>query len=266
MSTSTMTPVVENLQQLGNGAILHFESALRKILRGPFLADDLRYFRFETGELHSHGNFVVLDDCPNHAALLDAISTLKATKCPSAVVTIQPLCDEIDAKLQAEGFEGKVQLRGMAIEIEHLAETPIPDGFELCRIDASEGAEWANTIAQGYPMPIGLARSFSPLAVSTSVSELTDTTYFAAKFEGRIAAVSAMHLCNGVAGIYFVATLEEFRGKGLGAFMTAAPLRLAKSHGYRVGILHASDMGMSTYRRLGFQDHGTATVYLRTPK
>ena len=70
-----------------------------------------------------------------------------------------------------------------------------------------------------------------------------------------------MLLALGVAGLYNVATLPEARGKGIGAYMSFAPLLEAREDGYRIGILQASDMGRSVYERLGFQDRGRLISY-----
>jgi predicted GNAT family acetyltransferase len=51
-----------------------------------------------------------------------------------------------------------------------------------------------------------------------------------------------------------VATLKEWRGKGLGAAVTLQPLLDAREQGYRVGVLEASDMGNKVYQRLGFKE------------
>ena len=37
--------------------------------------------------------------------------------------------------------------------------------------------------------------------------------------------------------------------------MTLAPLLEARAMGYRIGVLHASEMGLGVYRRLGFQEY-----------
>ena len=60
-------------------------------------------------------------------------------------------------------------------------------------------------------------------------------------------------------------SLPTKRGKGLGAFATAEPLRIAHRLGYRVGVLQASDEGHPVYRRIGFVDVGAVPLYLRMP-
>jgi predicted acetyltransferase len=71
-------------------------------------------------------------------------------------------------------------------------------------------------------------------------------------------------LDSGVAGIYAVATIPEARGRGIGTIMTVMPLLEARQIGYRVGILQASSMGYSIYKKIGFKDVCKYRLYLQS--
>ena len=68
-----------------------------------------------------------------------------------------------------------------------------------------------------------------------------------------------------VAGVFYVATVEHARRRGLGDALT----RLATRTGFELGAdaawLGASEMGAGLYRRIGFQDLGTTLVELESP-
>lgn len=54
-------------------------------------------------------------------------------------------------------------------------------------------------------------------------------------------------------GLYSLATLEAYRGKGIGSAMMRFALNQAKALGYETVILQASEEGIGIYQRLGFQ-------------
>ena len=56
--------------------------------------------------------------------------------------------------------------------------------------------------------------------------------------------------------IWHKTTIPEARRQGIGMALTLAPLREAHAMGYRISVLHPSDMGRGVYRRLGFEDYG----------
>jgi ribosomal protein S18 acetylase RimI-like enzyme len=82
---------------------------------------------------------------------------------------------------------------------------------------------------------------------------------------GKPVATSGVFFSEGVASIGPVGTLPAYRRQGIGTAMTLTALRQARTHGYRIAVLTASPMGINTYRRIGFQQYGTVSIYLWHP-
>jgi ribosomal protein S18 acetylase RimI-like enzyme len=68
-----------------------------------------------------------------------------------------------------------------------------------------------------------------------------------------------------VAGIFYVATLEHARRRGLGDALTRMAARAGFEMGADAAWLGASEMGASLYQRIGFEELGSAVVELESP-
>lgn len=67
-------------------------------------------------------------------------------------------------------------------------------------------------------------------------------------------AATSMRLTSGrVAGVYSVATLPEFRGRGVGKAMTWKAAVDGREEGCVMSFLQASDMGRPIYERMGYR-------------
>jgi ribosomal protein S18 acetylase RimI-like enzyme len=71
---------------------------------------------------------------------------------------------------------------------------------------------------------------------------------------------------HGVAGVFYVATVESARRRGLGDALTRIAARAGFELGARAAWLGASEMGADLYRRIGFSDLGTRIVEYESPK
>lgn len=63
------------------------------------------------------------------------------------------------------------------------------------------------------------------------------------------------------AGFHMIGTIPKGRGKGIGKKITEKLLTVAKSKGYNNCVLHASKMGESIYKKLGFIAYGELETY-----
>ena len=66
---------------------------------------------------------------------------------------------------------------------------------------------------------------------------------------------------DGDAGVFFVATLPEARGRGLAAGLMAAALVEARDRGCEISTLQATKMGEPVYARLGYQRVGAIEMW-----
>ena len=68
-----------------------------------------------------------------------------------------------------------------------------------------------------------------------------------------------------VAGVFYVATVEHARRRGLGDALTRMAARTGFEMGADAAWLGASEMGAGLYRRIGFEDLGSTLVELESP-
>lgn len=63
------------------------------------------------------------------------------------------------------------------------------------------------------------------------------------------------------AGIHMIGTLHKGRGRGIGKRMTETLLKYAKENNMNNCVLHASLMGESIYKKIGFKTYGEIETY-----
>lgn len=243
----------------------HIDLAFRRIMPGPGVEIAPRFIRLITGEPHPFGNFACCNHPVDAATTRAAIEPLLRCSAPAAVFFTGPVPDPVVKVLADAGFERHGGMPTMAIDIDTLAATALPDGHTIERVsDAAQRDTWADAFARGYELPARVGAAF---AGGIDGDDRTDAPVqcFWILHKGEPVATSFVYLHEGVAGIYGVATLPDHRGKGLGAHATAHPLRIAHQLGYRVGILQASEVGAPVYTRIGFSTFGEIPLYVRMP-
>jgi GNAT superfamily N-acetyltransferase len=152
---------------------------------------------------------------------------------------------------------------GMAADLLALHEDlPIPSHLTIERVDGTEALEkWAYASIVGFEHPDTEAKTWFELFTHLGF-DLPLRSYVGI-LNGEPVATSQLFLAAGVAGIYVVATVPDARRQGIGAALTRAALREARTMGYQIGILHSSPMGLGVYRQLGFQEYCKMSHYLR---
>lgn len=262
---STIVPSVESLgASVGKVTVDNMESAMRSMLCNTKFDATPGTFSLRTGAPHMFGNFAMVNATSDASKVLEAVEPLTQLDVPAGVLGFDP-SEEAIALILSLGFMRLPDIPGMAVDIEGLQPASLPEDTEFLRVPSSRADEWEAAFAVGYDLPQSVVELFGAPVHAGDTAPDSPLQFFAALQGGKVVATSTLYLNAEVAGIYCVSTLPEYRGKGIGAYMTAEPLRLAQRLGYRVGVLQASDAGYGVYVRLGFRPAGSVPMFLKLP-
>jgi len=170
-------------------------------------------------------------------------------------------------RLRAAGFAFGGSEAGMAADLHALqAEPPASAELTIERVrDIDELSTWAATLARGFGEGEREAHWVAGVYEQFGFQEASPWLHYLARLAGEPVGTSTMFLGAGVAGCYFVMTVPESRGQGIGAAVTLAGLHEARELGYRIGVLGSSVAGHSVYERIGFRDYCTIDMYEWAP-
>ena len=84
-------------------------------------------------------------------------------------------------------------------------------------------------------------------------------------YDGGPVATGQLIYEHGVAGLYNISTLDEFRRKGIGSAFTCMLMDQARIDNLDWCILHASSMGKPIYEKIGFETFCYIRYYDWTP-
>lgn len=171
---------------------------------------------------------------------------------------------DLGRRLEAHGLTLDAEDPGMALLLADMpAEiAPVP-GLSIAEVGDGEAmVRWIETVVVGSEFPDIVREHLMLLYGRYGYQSSTAVRYFLGSLQGRPVTTSQLFLGAGVAGLYCVATVPDARGMGIGNAMTVAALQAARDQGYAIGILQSSAMGLSIYRRLGFREYCTFSLYL----
>ena len=130
-------------------------------------------------------------------------------------------------------------------------EPPLPNGVEVRRLSSAEDAEQYWRIAAAAYESVG----FPPEVFGhyEGLEGLADAVAFLALLDGKPVGIAMTIVSHGVAGIYWVGSLTEARGRGIGRAVTAAATNAGFDLGADFASLQASPMGAPVYRAMGYE-------------
>lgn len=143
---------------------------------------------------------------------------------------------------------------------------PLPAGAELRKLTEVEQVDdyWevaaASYTSLGFPPEV-----FGSYSNRRGLLD-ENTAAFVAYLDGEPASIAMTIVSHGVAGIYWVGSLEQARGKGLGQATTAAATNAGFELGADLASLQASPMGKPIYERMGYETLFDYRLYMSSPE
>jgi GNAT superfamily N-acetyltransferase len=153
-------------------------------------------------------------------------------------------------------------LEGSAATPGSPSETTTTAEIDLHRVGTAEEASQYWEVATASYASVGFPPEIFAFYENHEYLWADGAAAFLAYVDGRPAGISMTIVSHGVAGIYWVGTTEEARGRGLGRTMTAAAVSAGLELGATSASLQASSMGESLYRRMGFETIYDYRLYL----
>lgn len=159
---------------------------------------------------------------------------------------------DLAAAADAAGFRLVYEMPEMTLAAPVVA-APIPAGAELRKLTSSEQARDYWKVAAASYVSIGFPPEVFGSYTNNSGLLAENVAAFIAYLDGEPASIAMTIVSHGVAGIYWVGSLELARGKGLGRAVTAAATNAGFELGAEVASLQASPMGKPVYEAMGYE-------------
>lgn len=131
--------------------------------------------------------------------------------------------------------------------------SPLAAGAELRRVATPEDAAGFWQVAASAYLSNGFPPEVFAYYDAHEGLWADNVAAFLAHLDGQPASIAMTIVTGGVAGIYWVGTTEEARGRGLARALTATAVNAGFDLGAETASLQASPLGEPIYRGMGFE-------------
>jgi GNAT superfamily N-acetyltransferase len=164
--------------------------------------------------------------------------------------------------LEDAGYEHVADLPVMVADLETIPKVEkIPEIKCKTVTNKKELEDWIKISAQCIETDERSGKEYMDYCLDYDIKENSKQVLHIAYWDGVPAASCLTFKGTDVATLYFIATLPEFRNRGLGRTITLHAMRQAKDAGYLLAGLQATSQGISLYENLGFTTISNEYIY-----
>ena len=179
------------------------------------------------------------------------------------VAVRRPDDEDIERAALAAGIRAGWTERSMALTSPPSSST-VPDEVEVRVVaDRAGVVDYGRVVALANDDPG--ERERAPLLFHDETIIAPHIAAFVAYIGAQPVACAMTLVSHRVAGVFYVATVQHARRRGLGDGLTRMAARTGFEMGADAAWLGASEIGAGLYRRIGFEDLGSTLVELESP-
>ena len=204
---------------------------------------------------------------PDPDAQIDAVLRQFAGRNMPLTWWIKGTADDLERRLRDRGFVFDSQESpGMAIALTSASLLPgaVPAVSVQPVSERHALRTWIATLFESFEATVSEATIELATNVFVQLSRASGWHFYLARVEDRPVGTTALYLGN-AAGLYSVGTLPSVRRQGVGTALSLRALEDARSAGYRVATLTASELGAYLYKALGFNEYCRYREYVWRP-
>lgn len=166
--------------------------------------------------------------------------------------------DDFDARASSLGIRKINEWKGMILEKKEIFNIPSPmENLIFEKVESLEGVDGWVDLINSETMK---GRKISN-AVFRDLLKNDSYGFFQLRLEDKIISTMLMFNFKDAVGLYLLATVEAYRGKGLGKFITSKAIDYYIQKACTKFVLHSTKLGYPLQVKLGFQDVCDYGVY-----
>lgn len=156
---------------------------------------------------------------------------------------------------------------GMTLDLDELLVSPErPEGMTVHEVASAEAlSSWVDVLARANLATGEMGAATCDLFMRLKSGFDVPWHLYLACLDGVPVATSGRIRDHDVAGIYWVATLPEARGRGVASALVTSTLERARAAGERIAVLQSTPEVKQIYQRLGFTERCTIGVHSWNP-
>jgi GNAT superfamily N-acetyltransferase len=207
-------------------------------------------------------------DDNNSVNIMDKIISKTEELDISALWYVSPFSQPSNLKnlLNEYGFHYIKDWTGMAIKLNSVNDNfEIPKGMVIRKVsDIHELASWTDVLTKSFDIQGTRSEMYKKYFLNLGMGNNLNFQYYLGLLEETPVASAILFKGKETAGIYYVGTPPEVRSRGIAKAMINSLLTDAKTEGYKISVLHASEKGYPLYKNIGFKKYYNINIYKKS--